>query len=139
MNITTNLPFNIFLKINSLNLKSSEIPYCAFFDNNTEKYSNMGMRLVIKRLEGKGGLVICATNHLSEFAALKSAPAIYMKVLEQIEEIESARIDQIEERKSAGIDQIEERKTAGLDQIEERKSEGSAPPGRDKHLVIYFI
>ena len=74
----TKLPFYFFMKV----LVPSDRHYCAYFNNKTQKYSDGGMKLVYKRLVPNGtGLILCSANHLSEFTALKNAPAEHISVL----------------------------------------------------------
>ena len=74
----TKLPFYFLMKVI---LPTSE-HYCAYFNEQTQKYSDQGMKLVYKRLVENGtGLILCSANHLSQFAALKNAPAEHIDVL----------------------------------------------------------
>ena len=74
----TKLPFYFFMKV----LTPSDNHYCAYFNQLTQKYSDRGMKLVYKRLVPNGtGLLLCSANHLSEFTALKNAPAEHIDIL----------------------------------------------------------
>ena len=74
----TKLPFYFFMKV----LVPSDRHYCAYFNNKTQKYSDGGMKLVYKRLTPNGtGLIFCSANQLTEFAALKNAPAEHINIL----------------------------------------------------------
>ena len=72
------LPFLFYLKI----IQPTQRHYCTYFNNYTQNYSDAGMKMVLKRVVDDGtGLIICSSNHLSEFAALKNAPAEHIDVL----------------------------------------------------------
>ena len=56
--------------------------YCPYFNNKTKNYSDGRVRLVYKRVVPNGtGLLLCSANHLSEFTALKNAPAEHIDIL----------------------------------------------------------
>ena len=74
----TKLPFYFFMKV----ITPSDNHYCAYFNQQTQKYSDRGMKLVYKRVVPNGtGLLLCSANHLSEFTALKDAPAEHIDIL----------------------------------------------------------
>ena len=74
----TKLPFYFFMKV----ITPSHNHYCAYFNHQTQKYSDRGMKLVYKRVVPNGtGLLLCSANHLSEFTALKDAPAEHIDIL----------------------------------------------------------
>ena len=73
----TKFPFYFFLRVT----EPADEHFCAYYNEQTEKYSNKGMRIVYKRLVDGKGTIICSSNHLSEFGVLKNAPAEQMDVL----------------------------------------------------------